>query len=172
MEYEKQLEERLGFRPITDDDLPFLFEVYSSARADEMSLTGWHPEQVQEFLKLQFKAQHQYYRTNFKSATFDIILLDGRPVGRLYVDRRLDEIRIIDIALLPQRRRQGIGSLILKSLLSEAQKEARPVTLHVEYFNPALNLYQRLGFKKIEDRGIHSFMEWSPQKVENPGSKN
>jgi ribosomal protein S18 acetylase RimI-like enzyme len=86
--------------------------------------------------------------------------LAGRPIGRLYVDRREDEIRIIDIALFPEHRGKGIGSRIMETLLDEGKDSGKPVTIHVEKNNPALRLYRRLGFTKVEDQGVYDLMEW------------
>ncbi len=102
----------------------------------------------------------------FPAARFDIVRYRGRRVGRLYVDRRADEIRIIDIALLPERRGDGIGGAMMQALLDEAAAAGKPVRIHVEKFNRALGLYRRLGFSQIEDQGVYLLMEWSP-----PGSK-
>jgi hypothetical protein len=30
----------------------------------------------------------------------------------------------------------------------------------VERFIPALRLYERLGFREIEDKGVYLFLEW------------
>ncbi len=91
-----------------------------------------------------------------------LILRDAVPVGRLYVARWQDEIRIVDIALLPPSRHAGIGTAILRDLLAEAAVAHKPVRIHVEKFNPALRLYERLGFAPIADKGVYLFMEWAP----------
>ena len=85
------------------------------------------------------------------------------PVGRLYVARWQDEIRIVDIALLPPYRNTGLGTTILRDLLAEAAVAHKPVRIHVEKFNPALRLYERLGFVPIADKGVYLFMEWTPR---------
>jgi hypothetical protein len=54
--------------------------------------------------------------------------------------------RIVDIALLPQYCNRGIGTTLLRDLQSEAAAAGKPLRIHVERFNPALRLYQRLGF--------------------------
>jgi RimJ/RimL family protein N-acetyltransferase len=89
-------------------------------------------------------------------------------VGRLYVDRRTDEMRIIDIALLTEYRRQGIGSRLLREILAEGQAAGLPVRIHVERHNPALRLYYRLGFRKVGDRGVYYLIEWSPDAALDP----
>ena len=89
------------------------------------------------------------------------IILDGvRPIGRLMISRMEDEIRLVDIALLSEVRGNGIGAKLIADLLVIAQRENKPLRLHVEKFNRALQLYQRLGFRIIEDTGTQYFMEW------------
>jgi ribosomal protein S18 acetylase RimI-like enzyme len=152
----------LTFRPIGPEDAAFLYKVYASTRADELALTDWDEAQKEAFLTMQFNAQHQDYQANYTDADFLIILLGDRSIGRLYLDRLETEIRIIDIALLPEYRNSGIGTALLKDILAEAARVGKPVRIHVEMFNPAFRLYQRLGFRKLEDRGVYYFMEWSP----------
>src|SRR5206468_633255 len=123
---------------------PFLYQVYASTRLEELAVTGWDEAQRDAFLRQQFSAQHQYYQEHYAGATFDVIELDGQPIGRLYVARWENEIRIVDIALLPQYRRGGIGSALLKQVLAEGDAAGKPVSIHVEQFNPALRLYERL----------------------------
>jgi ribosomal protein S18 acetylase RimI-like enzyme len=91
-----------------------------------------------------------------------VIAVDGEPVGRLYVHRGPSEIRIVDIALLPEHRGDGLGTLLLRDLLAEADAAGKSVTIHVERMNPALRLYERLGFSVAEDKGVYLFLERSP----------
>jgi len=149
----------ISLRPITLDDEGFLYSVYSSTREDELAQVDWDGAQKQAFLKMQFHAQHTYYMEQYKHASFDVILLDDVPVGRLYLDRRKSEIRIVDIALLTAYRNRGIGSLLLKDILAEGERAGLPVRIHVEHFNPALHLYTRLGFRHIDDHGVYYLME-------------
>ena len=152
----------LSLRPITPEDEDFLCRLYASTREDELAPLDWDEDQKQAFLRMQFEAQHKFYLEQFSQAEFNIILLNGEPVGRLYTDLRSDEIRIIDIALLTAYRRQGIGSIYLKKVMTEAKEAGLAVRIHVEHYNPAMSLYRRLGFKKIDDGGIYFLMEWSP----------
>src|SRR5262249_15123218 len=147
-------------------DEPFLFGVYAGTRLEELAPLGWSADQQAAFLAQQSDAQHQYYQANYAGADFQVILLDGRAVGRLYVARWEDEIRIIDIALLPEYRNAGIGSRLLKDLLDEAALAGKPIRIHVEKFNPALRLYQRLGFAIAEDLGVYWFMERAPRAMD------
>jgi ribosomal protein S18 acetylase RimI-like enzyme len=147
-------------RPIRPEDAPFLLSVYASTRESELSLVGWAPAQKAAFVQMQFAAQHAYYQEHYAGAAFDAILVNGQPAGRLYVARKDDDIRIIDIALLPEYCNRGIGSRLIRALQSEAAAAGKPLSIHVERFNPALRLYQRLGFRQSEDKGVYLFMEW------------
>jgi ribosomal protein S18 acetylase RimI-like enzyme len=122
----------------------------------------WDDAQKDAFLRSQFDAQDAWYREHYAAASFDVILIDGEPAGRLYVLRRDAEIRVVDIALLPEHRGIGIGTTLLRDLLTEADAAGKSVTIHVERFNPALRLYERLGFSIAEDRGVYLFLERLP----------
>ena len=152
----------ITLRPINQDDLPFLCQVYASTRMEELAQTQWSAEQTTAFLTMQFNAQHAYYQEHYPQAVFLIVEHRGQPIGRLYLDRWPSEIRIVDIALLPMQRGRGIGTRILKAVLQEGQRLRLPVRIHVEVFNPALRLYTRLGFRQIEDKGVYSLMEKVP----------
>jgi len=153
----------ITLRPIADADLPFLGRLYASTRQEELSVTGWPQEQIDVFLAQQFGAQHKYYSENYRSASFDLILDpdSGEPIGRLYLDRREQEFRIVDIALLPEWRGRGIGGGILRGLLEEAGRAGKRVSIHVEHNNPAMSLYLRLGFRHIDTNGVYHLMDWS-----------
>ena len=151
---------RVKLRPVTPEDNDFLYKVYTSTREDITQL-GWDEEQKEKFLRLQFMAQHMQYKAQFGTAEFQIILADATPAGRLYINRSEDEIKIIDIALLPEFRSNGMGSSLLKQILAEAKQKRIPVRIHVQQSNPAFHLYQRLGFQKIDENGIYFLMEWT-----------
>lgn len=153
-------------RPITEQDHSLLLKIYASTREEELEAVPWSLEEKLNFLQFQFDAQHKYYQEQFPQANFDLILLDGEPIGRLYIDRREDEIRLIDIALLPEHRGSGLGGSIMRDILAEGQKTGLLVRIHVEHNNPAMRLYRRLGFEKIEEQGVYHLMEWSPEPEE------
>ena len=113
------------FRGMTQHDLPFLFHLYASTREDELSVVPWTDAQKHDFLSMQFEAQHRYYQENYSDAQFDVIVIDGTLAGRLYLQRREKEHRIIDIALLPEFRGKGIGGRILNDLLQNAAGEGK-----------------------------------------------
>ena len=157
-------------RDIQPADKAFLLAVYASTRADEMALVDWTMDAKNAFLQMQFEAQDKYYKETYQGAQYHIIEWEDKSVGRLYVHRREKEIRIMDIALLPEFRNHGIGSTLLGQILEEGKNRNLPVTIHVERFNPALHLYERLGFRQIEDKGVYCLMECAPIVMENSKS--
>ena len=139
-------------RAITDADLPFLLHLYASTRVDELAPVPWTDEQKAAFIVQQFEAQHAWWQEHYPRARFDLVLVDGEPAGRLYVDVWEREIRVVDIALVPAHRGGGIGSMLLRRVFDEGDAAGKPVSIHVEVFNPARRLYDRLGFV---EKGTH-----------------
>lgn len=155
----------MSLRAVTEADLPALYEIYASTRVEELALVpDWREEDKNAFLTQQFTAQHQYYQQVYKNADFQVIEYNEQPVGRFYIhwDFKPTEVRIIDIALLPGFRGKGIGTAILKNTFEKATDLGKSVTIHVEYNNPAMRLYERLGFRKIgEFNSVYYLMERS-----------
>src|SRR5437773_3010769 len=147
----------ITLRDVTPEDDAFLREVYASTRAAEVEMVPWSEEQKAAFLKFQFEAQDSHYRTQFATADFQIIMNAGAPVGRFYVLRKTDEIRILDITILPESRSQGIGTSLIGQLLDEAAERA--VTIWVENFNPSQSLFRRLGFSVVQEDGFNQLLE-------------
>lgn len=160
----------LSLRPIQDTDEAFLLEVYASTRESEMALVDWNDEQKQAFLRMQFDAQRGSYQQQSPAAEYQVIQKDGIDAGRLITDVSGKTIRIIDIAVLPKFRNQGIGSSLIKDFQALAEKEDRPISLHVESFNPAFRLYERLGFNRVEEIGFYWRMEWTPEARMKPAA--
>ena len=149
---------KISLRAITIEDEQFLFAVYTSTRVDELALVDWNAAQKDAFLQMQFRAQQGQYRFTYPNATNQIIESDGVPAGRLIVDRSGAETLLVDIALLPDYRNLGLGTSILRNLQAEGKK----IILHAIRSNPAVNLYQRLGFVFVGEETLYSKMEWSP----------
>lgn len=169
-------------RPVEDRDLPFLAELYASTRREEVAQTPWSEEQKEAFLRWQFENQHWHYREYYPRCELLVIEEEGEPgegggaaapgagpsaapIGRLYVDRWQDQIRLVDISLLPEHRGRGLGTALLRELLAEGEARGLPVTIHVEFNNPALSLYRRLGFRHVDSNGIYYLMKWTPPNL-------
>lgn len=152
-------------RPATEADRDFLLSVYASTREEELAQVSWEEGAREAFLEHQFSAQDHHYRTNYPGATLDVIEVAGEPAGRLYVHRGPDEIRIMDIALVPAFRGRGIGTGLLGELMDEAGSSGRALSIHVEVNNPARRLYERLGFEPAGEHGVYVLMRWGQPKT-------
>jgi ribosomal protein S18 acetylase RimI-like enzyme len=152
----------LAFRPITPADEPFLLALYASTREEELAITGWSDREKDAFVRMQFAAQHRHYTTHYPSARFDVVLADGEPAGRLYVDRTPHDLHVIEISIAPAWRNRGIGARLLAELFAEADATGRVTSVYVEIHNPARRLYDRLGFEAVETGPIYLRLERRP----------
>jgi GNAT superfamily N-acetyltransferase len=152
----------ITLRPISSSDHGFLLQLYASTREEELAQVPWSDRERDVFLRHQFDAQDHHYREHYPEASFDVVELDGVPVGRLYIARWADEIRIMELSLLPEHRGAGTGTRLVRSILDEAAREGKRTSVHVEQHNPARRLYERLGFVPIADRGVYLLMEAQP----------
>ncbi len=156
----------LSLRRMLDSDLPFLEELYASTRQDELAPVPWSAEQKRAFLRWQFVNQHQYYRQYYPHCEFLIVERTRaggvERLGRLYVDRWPDQIRLVDISLTPEFRGRGIGRMLMEEILAEGRSTGMRVSIHVEHDNPARRLYDRLGFQHVDTNGVYHLMEWRP----------
>jgi len=160
------LSQGFALRPETDADTPFLVRLYASTREEELAPVPWSAEQKQTFLLSQFQAQRTHYRKYFADCAFDVIEQRGEPAGRLYLQVRQTQLHILDIVLLPDWRRRGIGTAILQALQAAGRAQGKGLGIMVEKFNPAMRLYRRLGFADLADHGVYLEMEWLPNGVQ------
>lgn len=142
-------------RPIGDADLAFLLKLYASTRQTELEHVAWDQAAKDAFLRQQFHAQHDYYQAHFPQAQFQVIESAGKPIGRAYLHWADAHLQIIDIALMPPLRAQGIGSRLLKGWLDNADAQGLSAGLYVEHYNPAQNLYRRQGFEVTGENGVY-----------------
>lgn len=149
----------LSLRRVQPEDEQFLLELYGDHRREELDQASWKEEERRTFLCQQFQAQLQHYRTHYPQGEHHLILAGSTAIGRIYVDWGGSEIRLLDISLLSKYRNRGIGTVLMRGLLAEADRKQKPIRLYVYTMNRALRFYERLGFKCIEDTGVHNFME-------------
>ena len=147
-------------RPFSPDDQQFLFTLYAGARQEELAPLGWDPQQQEMFLRMQFNTQQRWYEQAYSGASHHVILLEEKPVGRIMVLRQAGGNHLVDIALLPEFRNQGIGTRLVKDLIAESEKAGVPVRLQVLRTNvQAFRLYERLGFIKTGEDQMYFQME-------------
>jgi len=148
-------------RPATPEDDAFLYALYCSTRAEEMAAFGFNDAQRDAFLRMQYQGQRMQYG-QLAGTTHHLVLHGGAPVGRLLVMRSDAELRLVDVALLPQLRGQGVGTALLRQLQEEAGRTGKPLALRVLKGNPAARLYDRMGFALERDEGLYLAMAWRP----------
>ncbi len=146
-----------------EEDAQFRFRLFCQSRPAAFSALPLPPAAMEQLMRFQFQAQTTSYRAQFPGAQFDIIELDGRPVGRIIVDRSDARLLIVDQAIVLELRNNGLGTAIMRSVMDEAAAAALPVRLHVASDNdPSLRLYLRLGFVPIPSSiPMYVELEWS-----------
>lgn len=149
----------IGIRPECPQDGDFLASLYASTRQSELAMLGWPAAEQDAFLRMQFDAQSRHYRSAFPAATRSIICVDGERAGRLIVNHRDDEVRIVDIALLPEFRGTGVGGELIRRVLADADAAGIPVRCHVLAGNRARRFWARAGFAEQESDGVYLAME-------------
>lgn len=156
-------------RPVTPEDYEELVAIYASTRADELAqVTYWTDEQKYAFCRMQYDAQKADYDGRYPDAQYDLILLEGRPAGRIWIGRDDELIHMLDISLLPWAQGQGIGTTLVRQLIEEARSSGKQLRHMVFVMNEgARRLYERLGFVVFEEVGPYLHMEWRPGEDEN-----
>jgi GNAT superfamily N-acetyltransferase len=149
----------VAMRSLTPADCEFVLSVYASTRADELAALRWSPEQLDAFITMQFDAQSRGYAASFPNAESSIVTVGGVPAGRLIVDRNAADIRIVEISLLPEFRRAGVGTALVAPLLEEADGAGLPLRCHVAEGNPARVFWERFGFVAGGSDGAYVAME-------------
>ena len=162
----------ITLREAREEDEALLRKVYASTREQELALVAWSDEQREAFLRMQFDAQHFHYHSKFPQASYQVILHEAEPIGRIYVLRSEEEIRILDITLLPQYRSAGFGTKLIKEILDEADQTGKAVNIWVEDFNRSRGLFDRLGFSKVQEDGVNWLLEYRSKTVNRKSSKS
>ncbi|MDX2101870.1 MAG: GNAT family N-acetyltransferase [Alphaproteobacteria bacterium] len=161
----------MSLRPEQPEDRPFIDRLYASTRIEELETSGLPKPMWGEFLALQAHAQWTHYNKAYRPhSDFWVIEQGGQLVGRLYLFANAKDIRIIDIALLPEARSRGIGGALLTALQRCAAEEGKVLSIHVEATNRALTLYTRLGFQRVSDHPPYQLMHWHPPALATPAT--
>jgi ribosomal protein S18 acetylase RimI-like enzyme len=152
-------------RPVTAEDDEFLLRVYTSSREEELAQVVWAENQKEAFVRWQFEMQRREYDATFPNARYEVILVDGRPAGRIWVGSDDKEIRLLDIALLKEFQNRGVGTFLLRRLMDEATA-ANKLLRHMVFIlnTEAQRFYEKLGFVVFEDVGAYKHMEWKKEQ--------
>lgn len=152
----------LNIRPANHADNPFLEKLHHSTRQD-LQLIDADKEVVESIMELQLKAQTQGYGSQFPNAMYFVVERHCEPIGKVTVDFGHNEVRLVDLALIPAARGKGLGAEIIRAFQQAATMVAVPMTLSVMQSNfPAKALYQKLGFVTASVEIPYELMVWSP----------
>jgi ribosomal protein S18 acetylase RimI-like enzyme len=157
----------LTLRPFTPADQDFVFKLYAGTRVHELTALGWNSAQQEAFLRMQFAAQQRWYEMAYAAADHQIICADDEAIGRIMVLDQPNRILLVDIALLPEQRNHGIGARLIGQLIARSDESGIPVGLQVLKTNPAIHLYQRLGFVQTGEDDMYFQMERKPASNSN-----
>ena len=153
----------LAVRPALAQDEIFLYELYVAIRGPLFALTPLTAAQQQHLLRMQFHAQLSSYTQQFPNSCYHLVLLDSKPVGRLWVAPSDRAFLLVDIALHPKVQSKGLGTVLVQRLQQEAQNAKLPIKSSVDRFNPgSLKFHRRLGFQVVREDPMNYFMEWHP----------
>jgi ribosomal protein S18 acetylase RimI-like enzyme len=154
-------------RPATVNDNDLLLHVYASTRQDEMASWGWSAAQQSSFIRMQFDARKRGYAATYPSAENSIISIGDVPAGSLIIVRGPGEIRLVDIALLPEFRGRGLGGEVIRMLIAQAADAGSVLRLSVLRSNRATRLYERLGFIAKGGDEMYCEMECAPTESQS-----
>ena len=144
-------------------DESFIEQLLKATLADELMASAW-PEQMRTMLlDMQYRGRRQNAVAQYPNTDVEIVAVDGEDVGWLVVARTDEAIHLVDIAILPERRRAGAGSALLEGLIEESEQAHRPIRLHVLLTNRARQLYDRFGFVRIGGDEVNDLMERIPR---------
>jgi GNAT superfamily N-acetyltransferase len=153
----------LAVRPALPQDEIFLYELYVAIRGPIFALAPITPTQREDLLRMQFRAQLSSYTQQFPNSCYHVVLLDSKPVGRLWVAPGDNAFLLVDIAIHPTVQSKGLGTVLVQRLQQEAQKLKFPIRSTVDRFNPgSLKFHQRLGFQIVREDLLQYYMEWRP----------
>jgi hypothetical protein len=150
----------VSFRPVTPEDQPLVLELYGIVRDPEFAPLGLNQQQRDDLMTMQLALMTQHYESHHPNRMETIILRDGEWAGRLIVMDMEEEVRLGDIMVRPEHRRFGICTSVMRYWVAEGIRKNKPITLHVERFNPAKNMYEREDFVVVGESPTHFLMEW------------
>ncbi len=156
----------IELRPVSAEDQEFLTDLFIEVRSNQYALSGWDEEQIRALLRTQFEFQQQSYRMQFPGAIHSIVQSHGVRIGRIIINRTDNELRLVDISLLPEFRNAGTGTALISSLIDEAREQNAKILLTVASDNTrAFRLYKRLGFRETGTDEFYISMEWQREET-------
>jgi GNAT superfamily N-acetyltransferase len=156
----------IAVRPAVPLDEIFLYQLYAAVRGPEFALAPITPTQREHLMRMQFQASMAAYAQMFPNSCYHLVLLDSKPIGRLWVWQGEEEFHLVDIAIHPSVQSKGIGTALIQRIQQDAAKARLPIRCTVFRFNPgSLRFHQKLGFSIVRADDVNYFMEWRPVAI-------
>lgn len=138
-------------RQATEQDYDFLYALHVATIRDAVEATwGWDEEY-----------QRRYFEEHWDPKPRRIVVVDAQDVDMLQVEQYADHLFLALIEVAPGWQSQGLGSALIRDVQAQAQAARLPLILHVLKANKrGKQLYERLGFRIVEERWDRWVMEW------------
>jgi GNAT superfamily N-acetyltransferase len=143
----------ISLRTATAADGEFAYEVL------ERTMKGYAVATWGRWLEAEARAET---RSDAGAGRSQIIEVNSASAGLLRVDRFPSHFQVEQLFLLAEYQKQGVGSQVLRAVLSEAHGRGVPVRLRVLRINPAKRFYDRHGFRVVSETSERFFMECAP----------
>jgi GNAT superfamily N-acetyltransferase len=108
----------------------------------------------------------EYNRKNIAetiaAGNYSIIQFEGEDIGALSIERHPSHIQLAQFYILPAHQNRGIGTSILRKLVSEGRQARKPIRLRIIAVNPVRRLYEREGFRVTSTTLERIYLEFSP----------
>lgn len=154
------LPDGLQLRPADARDEAFFELLYHSTREDLQALGS----AADTLIRMQYQAKTQSYRQIYPHAIELVLERDQKAIGQVTLNDDQHNLRLIELSLLPEERRKGLGKTLLKTLQQYATYKATPIMLTVNQNNQvAKGLYSTLGFITQTVEPPNEQMVWHPR---------
>jgi ribosomal protein S18 acetylase RimI-like enzyme len=108
------------------------------------------------------KRQDDSFARQFILEEIRIITLDDADIGWQQSADLGATVFLKQLFIAPAYQRRGIGTQLMGRLMADAARAGKAVTLGVVKINPAVRLYERLGFRTTHEDEHKSYMRWDP----------
>jgi GNAT superfamily N-acetyltransferase len=142
---------RISFRPARPEDFDYCAKLYFAGMERTIGQLG-----------LDMAAQATSFRQRWDLTQVRIITFDGSDIGWVQSTAQDDVHFLAQLFVDAPFQRQGIGTEAMNCIIAEAAREGRAVTLGVVKANPALRLYERLGFHVTHEDDRKFYMRREP----------
>ena len=122
-------------------------------------------DRVPLLLGIQDAGRHAQWSVQWPHAEGYVIEVDSVPVGRLLLNRTEALWWIVDLAVLPHRRGEGIAGLVVADLVRQADMIGARLGLKLERESPARSLFERHGLKVVGEDEEQLVMQTVPDVV-------